>query len=194
MVRFFRSLRFAWQGLTWAVQTQPNMQIHVIAAVLVAMVFTALPCPPATAAAVLLCVGSVLAFELANTALEQLVDLLHPERSDIVKHIKDMAAAAVLMVSVMAGLVLLSVLIDSGDWIAANVERIRFQLVWGLPWTMGVGVLLLQRRWSFGARLLVAVVLLSVWVWSLRFTESWPFSLMEGLLVAAALGVRSTRG
>ncbi len=193
MLRFFRSLQFAWEGLTWAIETQPNMQIHVIAAALVSLVFTAMPCQPSTTWALLLCVGLVLAFELVNTALERLADLIHPGKSDAVKRVKDVSAGAVLMVSVFSGLVLLSALIDGRDWIAGNVERIQLQLLWGVPWTMGLGVLLLRRNWGYWARLAVAMVLLVAWAWSLRSTESWPFSLVLCFSVNAALGVRPKR-
>ena len=39
----------------------------------------------------------LLVAELANTALEQLVDHLHPERHEAIRRVKDTAAAAVLV-------------------------------------------------------------------------------------------------
>lgn len=44
----------------------------------------------------------VIAAELINTALEHLVDHLHPERDPRIKVVKDCAAAAVLVLSATA--------------------------------------------------------------------------------------------
>jgi len=51
----------------------------------------------------LLAVGAVLSFELANTALEHAVDLLHPEKHPSIKAAKDCAAGAVLLMSLISG-------------------------------------------------------------------------------------------
>lgn len=53
-----------------------------------------------------LVIAAILAAELLNTALEHLCDLLHPAEHPSVKLIKDCAAAAVLLLS-LAALVLL---------------------------------------------------------------------------------------
>ena len=47
-------------------------------------------------------IALVLAAELINTALEHLVDHLHPERHPRIKIVKDCAAAAVLLLSLGA--------------------------------------------------------------------------------------------
>lgn len=47
-------------------------------------------------------IALVLAAELINTALEQLVDHLHPEQHPRIKIVKDCAAAAVLLLSLGA--------------------------------------------------------------------------------------------
>lgn len=48
------------------------------------------------------CVGLVLAFELMNSALEYLIDKVHPEIAPEIKRAKDAAAAAVLVASITA--------------------------------------------------------------------------------------------
>jgi diacylglycerol kinase (ATP) len=53
-------------------------------------------------AVVLLAVGLVLALEMANAALEYLIDHLHPQLAEEVGHSKDAAAGAVLLGSVAA--------------------------------------------------------------------------------------------
>lgn len=64
-----------------------------------------------TQAAVLaLCIGFVGAAEVMNTAIEELVNLLHPSRDPRAGRIKDLAAGAVLIsaiVAAVAGLLIL---------------------------------------------------------------------------------------
>ena len=52
--------------------------------------------------AVLLCVGAVLSLEIVNTAIEELANTLHPERSEGIKKTKDLAAGAVLLMSLVS--------------------------------------------------------------------------------------------
>lgn len=63
-------------------------------------------------AVVVLAVALVLAFELANSALEYLIDHLHPQIAPEIKRAKDVAAAAVLVASIAALLVGVLMLID----------------------------------------------------------------------------------
>ncbi len=58
---------------------------------------------------IMLCIGSVLALEMINTALEHLCNLVHKDYHPSIKIIKDVAAGAVLIfsiISVVAGLII----------------------------------------------------------------------------------------
>jgi undecaprenol kinase len=67
-------------------------------------------------ALVALCAALVLAAELINTALERVLDGLHPERAEFVREAKDCAAGAVLVISLGSVLVFASMLFASlGD-------------------------------------------------------------------------------
>lgn len=55
----------------------------------------------------------VLAFELLNSALERFIDHLHPDRHPEIKLVKDMAAAAVLILSMAAVAIAAAMLGDS---------------------------------------------------------------------------------
>lgn len=65
-------------------------------------------------AILLLSIALVLALEMANAALEYLIDRIHPEIADEIKFAKDAAAGAVLLASLFSlgigGLMLLSCL------------------------------------------------------------------------------------
>jgi diacylglycerol kinase (ATP) len=57
------------------------------------------------AALVALSIGLVLALEMANAALEYLIDKVHPEIAEEIKFAKDAAAGAVLLASIAAAAV-----------------------------------------------------------------------------------------
>ena len=50
---------------------------------------------------VVMCIGTVIAAELFNTAIEKLVDLVSPERHPVAGRVKDIAAGAVLILSLI---------------------------------------------------------------------------------------------
>ena len=99
------SFRYAFAGLWVMIRTQPNAWIHCVAtlAVTSAGIHFALP---ARDWALLVCaVGLVWMGEALNTAIEFLADAAVPEHHSLIKHAKDIAAAAVLLASVAAALI-----------------------------------------------------------------------------------------
>lgn len=111
---FRERLGFALDGLAHALRTERSLRAQAVIAVLALLALALLrPAPVWWALVGLLCV-LVLAAELFNTALEELADHLHPERDPRIRRVKDLAAAAVLILSVgalwVAALMLLSLL------------------------------------------------------------------------------------
>ena len=68
------------------------------------------------AALVALSIGLVFAAELANGALEYLIDRVHPEIHDEIKYAKDAAAGAVLLTSAAAACVGGAMLLAAWPW------------------------------------------------------------------------------
>lgn len=99
---FLRRLGFALAGIRSAWRTEHSFKFHVVAAVAVFLALLWLRPAPIWWAAVLLAVAAVLATELLNTALEFLVDHLHPDQHPTIKVVKDCAAGAVLVASCAA--------------------------------------------------------------------------------------------
>lgn len=54
---------------------------------------------------ILLCIGVVLAAETFNTAIEKIVDFISPEYHIKAGQIKDLAAAAVLLISIVVAII-----------------------------------------------------------------------------------------
>ena len=96
------SFGFAWQGLRFAWRSQRNFRIETYIAVIAFLMALWLR---VDLVAVLLLIALVLGLELANTALEAAVDLASPNFHPLAKTAKDVAAAAVLIVSMLAALI-----------------------------------------------------------------------------------------
>ncbi len=98
-------LGYALTGLRFALATERSLRFQASVFGVVLLVLIALR-PPAVWWALLLAASTaVLAAEVFNTALEHLVDHLHPEIHPRIRIVKDCAAAAVLIASAGAVLV-----------------------------------------------------------------------------------------
>jgi len=95
----FAAFRWAWAGICAAVRAERNMGIHLVIASIALAPFVFVPWPEAAFWRVVTAVALVLAFELANTAVERAVDLATTRRHPLAKAAKDAAAGAVLVVA-----------------------------------------------------------------------------------------------
>ena len=99
---FVRSLFTAFQGLIHVLRSERNARIHLLIAVLVLLLGVYLGISNAEMAAIFFAIIMVFISEVINTAIEKSLDLLHPEGSNDVRIIKDIAAGAVLVAAVGA--------------------------------------------------------------------------------------------
>lgn len=100
-----QKLGFALQGIVYATRTETNMRRHWLMAALVLLLFFWLRPSPLWWALIVLCIGLVIAAELANSALEVLIDHMHPELHPQIGRTKDMLAGMVLILSICAGVI-----------------------------------------------------------------------------------------
>lgn len=97
---FHRRLGFALAGWREGYAAEHSLRTQVFAAIL-ALLATAWVRPALIWwAFVIISIALVLAAELFNTALERMIDGLHPEKAEFVRQAKDCAAGAVLVFSV----------------------------------------------------------------------------------------------
>lgn len=99
---FLASLAVAWRGFALAARTQPNFRFQLIIAAGALIAARAAGFGAISLGVLAVTIGLVLAAELLNTAVEMLVDLLHPEAGPQAAAIKDISAAGVLVASVCA--------------------------------------------------------------------------------------------
>lgn len=100
--RFWKSFRYARQGLARAVRTEHSFRIHVVVAIIVIVGILLLQLERAEAALLILLISTILTLELVNTVVERFVDMLEPRVHPYVGVIKDLMAAAVLITSLAA--------------------------------------------------------------------------------------------
>lgn len=97
-----RSFNWAIEGVVYAVRTQRNMRIHLIAAVAALGAAVYFKVTRTEFMVLLFTVTAVLLAELLNTAIEATIDLVAATYDPLAKIAKDVAAAAVLVASVAA--------------------------------------------------------------------------------------------
>ncbi|MBS1248971.1 MAG: Undecaprenol kinase [Chloroflexi bacterium] len=106
----WKSIQCALQGIGYSLRTQPNTWVHAgISAAVIAMGVW-LTITPLEWAVLLLTMAVVWAAEFFNTALETLLDLLHPQPHPLVRITKDVSAAAVLVTAIFSVLIGLLIL------------------------------------------------------------------------------------
>ncbi len=100
--RFAERLGFAAAGIRIVFAREKSFRSQCALALAAVIATIALRPGPLWSALVALSIALVLALELANSALEYLLDHLHPDRAREIGAAKDAAAAAVLVASLAA--------------------------------------------------------------------------------------------
>jgi diacylglycerol kinase (ATP) len=95
-------LGFAMAGLRAGWLRERSFRAHGLFAFAALAALLVLRPPPIWWALVVLTAAMVMALELFNSAIEGVIDLLHPALHPEIKAIKDMVAGAVLIVSIAA--------------------------------------------------------------------------------------------
>lgn len=102
---FRKSFLFAIQGFRTAIATERNIKVMLAVGACAVVAGLALQLDLLSWAIVLLCCGVVIMAELLNTAVETVVDLVSPEFHPLAGRAKDIAAAAVWVLSVIVAVV-----------------------------------------------------------------------------------------
>lgn len=104
MNSFFKSFIYAFNGLKLSVM-QRNMKIHILCAILAIITGFLLKISVTEWSIILICIGVVFTLEIINTAIEALVDLVEPNQNPLAGKVKDLAAGAVLIFSIISAIV-----------------------------------------------------------------------------------------
>lgn len=104
MKKRINSFKYAGQGIREVILGEINMRIHIFLAFMVVVcglifnisVFEWLVC--------VLCFAVVMTAEMLNTAIETVVDLVSPDKHELARKAKDVAAGAVLLSAFFAAI------------------------------------------------------------------------------------------
>jgi undecaprenol kinase/diacylglycerol kinase (ATP) len=108
-MKLVKSFSFAWQGLKYCFLTQQNFRIHLIALLMAIILGGVLKINQIEWLIIIGCAMLVLSMELLNTAIEKICDLITKDIHPVIKVIKDIAAASVLIAAIgsfLSGLII----------------------------------------------------------------------------------------
>jgi undecaprenol kinase len=99
---FTHSCRHAMRGLIYALKNEKNFQNEVAIGILVVVGMLYFHVTRAEMVVLFIVIMEVLVFELLNTIMERVVDILKPRVHPYAKLIKDLMAGTVLLSSILA--------------------------------------------------------------------------------------------
>lgn len=97
-----RSFYNAFRGIFVMLKSERNFQIEFAALLVNVVLIYALNVERTDAAIILLTCAVVLSAEILNTGIEKICDMVQPDYDDRVRFIKDIAAGAVLILTIAA--------------------------------------------------------------------------------------------
>ena len=106
-----QSFKSALAGFFYCFRTQKNFRIHLLVTVIVLGLACFLKIEKIEISILLFTVLLVLTFEMINTAVEALIDLVAPDWKEKARIVKDVFAAAVLVATI--GVVIIGIIIFS---------------------------------------------------------------------------------
>jgi diacylglycerol kinase len=105
LMKVLRGFVTGFVGLAHVVRSERNMRIHCIVAVAVVIAGFVFGLAIWEWVAVVFSIGLVLSAECMNTALERLANRVSLDRHPLIKHAKDSASAAVLVLALMSAVI-----------------------------------------------------------------------------------------
>lgn len=105
MLNFLKGFLYAYNGLVVFFRHERNGRIQLLVAVGVVLAAWGFRVSAAEWIVLLGCIAAVLSFEMINSAVEKLCNLVHPKYHPAVKTIKDISAGAVLWVSILSTII-----------------------------------------------------------------------------------------
>ena len=103
--RFFKSFKYAFEGIHYAFRNDQNLLVHLLVAFLVINVSIALHVSHYEMGILGLTMMMVITAEMVNSAIEKMVDLITKEHRQEAKIAKDVAAGMVLVTAIAAAII-----------------------------------------------------------------------------------------
>ena len=97
-----KSFVYAFNGLRLLLKEEQNARIHFVASIIVILAGFYFRLNAYEWIAIIFSIGLVITVEIINTAIENIADFISPGKSEHIKTIKDLSAAAVLISAIVA--------------------------------------------------------------------------------------------
>lgn len=97
-----KSFTYAFNGFRILLKEEHNSRIHLFATICVVVAGIVFHISTLEWAAVVFAIGMVFGSEIFNSSIEDLADVVCPERDERIKKVKDLSAAAVLVSAITA--------------------------------------------------------------------------------------------
>lgn len=101
-MRVIKSFACAFEGLKDCLLHEKNFRIQYVIALLIIIAGLSFSISKMEWLVILLCFAVVLCFEIINSAIEKLCDLVCPQFNLTIKKVKDMSASAVLLAAIIS--------------------------------------------------------------------------------------------
>lgn len=101
-MRVIKSFGWALNGLKDCILHEKNFRIQYSIALLMVIAGIFFSISATEWVIILLCFAVVLGFEIINSAIEKLCDLVQPDFNLVIKKVKDMSASAVLLSAIIS--------------------------------------------------------------------------------------------
>jgi diacylglycerol kinase len=101
-MRFIKAIGYAWQGIKYCFMSEKNFRIELVVALITFAFAIVLKIGINEWLAILFCCALVLSLEIINTAIEKLSNVVSTSIHPVIKLVKDMAAGAVFLVSIIS--------------------------------------------------------------------------------------------
>lgn len=102
---FLKGFKYAFCGIIHCIKNERNMRFHTVAALYVLVFARFFDFSRDEYVILFLTIGSVIAAEMINTAIEELCDKVSEEYDLKIKYAKDCAAGAVLVLAIFAAVI-----------------------------------------------------------------------------------------
>lgn len=99
------SFNYAFKGIWQAIKKEANFRIHIMAAIFVVLLGLFFQISTFEWLVIILTIGCVMGAELFNSAIENMIDISHPEKNKKAGQVKDLAAGAVLVTAITAAII-----------------------------------------------------------------------------------------
>ena len=100
MKKRIAAFKYAFNGIKYCITKETHFQIQLVAALVVSGFGFIFALSKWEWIVQIFCIGSVLMAEAFNTTLEKIADFIQPKKDTKIKIIKDVAAGAVLLMSI----------------------------------------------------------------------------------------------